>query len=91
MRTHKTLHKLYEVAFGELRNAARAAGMSIKKFMTSDHDSVEGKVLRRGTPGAFGATPPRQGLRSFWTKKRNLGVAGNARQRRFARRHPQHF
>ncbi len=80
------IHKLYETAFGGLREAARHAGVTIKALLTQD--PTTGKILRRGTPGAFGHDlRPTCGAK---TTRQGLRFPGNSRQRRFMRRHPQH-
>lgn len=93
MTTKNTLrlHRLYDVAFGAMREKARQLGVTLKSMAQSQE--YAGKVLRRGTPGAYGN---QGGLfvapwpdRTARTKR--FTCAGNSRQRRFARRHPQHF
>lgn len=94
MKTKTTLrlHKLYEVTFGALRQQADLLGTTLKAL--AQHNNYSGKVLRRGTPGAYGnpgwfpyAPWP---VRTARTPRR-FNCAGNSRDRRFFRRHPQHF
>lgn len=84
---HSKLHRLYDTAFGQLRERAKALGITLKAAAQSENYS--GKVLRRGTPGAFGFIL--KPAKSAKTDRRGCNAPGNARQRRFARRHPQHF
>jgi hypothetical protein len=85
------IHKLYDVAFGALRNQARLLGQTLKALAQANEYS--GKVLRRGTPGAFG----NQGgyFVAPWPDRtariKRYSCAGNSRDRRFMRRHPHHF
>lgn len=81
------LHKLYDIAFGALRTRARLMGVTLKRIAQAEDYS--GKVLRRGTHGAFGFKW--RPSKSAKTDRRGCEVGGNARDRRFARRHPQHF
>lgn len=87
MNTAKKLHQLYDIAFGHLRERARQLGCTLKAMAQADE--YKGKVLRRGTPGAFGfdLRPPKCAK----TNRRGCWTAGNSRDRRFARRHPNHF
>lgn len=80
-------HKLYTIAFGGFAERARALGVSIRQLVKASDYS--GKVLRRGTPGAFGYDL--RPAKSAKTDRRGYPSGGNARDRRFARRHPQHF
>lgn len=87
MKEARTLHGLYEVALGQFRDKARELGVSLKEI--AKLNDYSGKVLRRGTPGAFGFDlRPRQSAKS---DRRGFNAAGNSRDRRFARRHPNHF
>jgi hypothetical protein len=87
------IHLLYDMAFAMWRVKAKQLGVTLKAI--AQDKGYSGKVLRRGTPGAFGFDlRPRQhrervGLWGRSTEFRTK-VPGNARQRRFARRHPQH-
>lgn len=81
------LHKLYMIAFGQFSDMSKASGYTLKALAKGENYS--GKVLRRGTPGAFGwVMRPSRGAK---TDRRGCAVGGNSRDRRFARRHPQHF
>jgi hypothetical protein len=83
----KKLNDLYEQAFGSLREKARLLGITLKQLAQSQEYS--GKVLRRGTPGAFGFDlRPRKSAK---TDRAGYPCGGNSRQRRFARRHQSHF
>lgn len=83
----RTLHYLYDVAFGALRHKAQMLGATLKAI--AQNENYSGKVLRRGTPGAFGYDlRPRMSAK---TDRAGYPCGGNSRQRRFARRHPQHF
>lgn len=85
-KDHK-IHKLYNTAFRALRAKAKMLGISIRNLAKIENYS--GKVLRRGTPGALGVDlRPRKSAK---TDRRGCKVPGNSRNRRFARRHPQHF
>jgi CRISPR/Cas system CSM-associated protein Csm4 (group 5 of RAMP superfamily) len=55
MKTPKTIHQLYLIAFEEVRDKARMLGVTLKAIVKSQDYS--GKILRRGTPGAFGWVP----------------------------------
>lgn len=83
-----TVHKLYWTAFQHCREQARLLGVSLRNFVKTQ-TGYSGKVLRRGTPGAFGYNL--RPSRSAKTDRRGYNAPGNSRNRRFARRHPQHF
>ena len=85
--TARKIHDLYVTAFGGFADQAKALGVSIRKLVKESN--YVGKVLRRGTPGAFGhdLSP----AKSAKTDRRGCNAPGNARDRRFARRHPNHF
>jgi hypothetical protein len=87
MKTHSSIHKLYTVAFGAFTNKARELGVTLKQLVKQSDYS--GKVLRRGTPGAFGYDL--RPKKSAKTNRIGYKVAGNSRDRRFALRHPHHF
>ena len=90
-RSAFAVHRLYQVAFGRLlSDKSRTLGKTLKAIAQANEYS--GKVLRRGTPGAFGFVAPRptKGAARGW-RGRSLHAPGNSRDRRFARRHRQHF
>ena len=85
-RSGRTLHSLYLAAFGGFRERAKLLNLTLKAVAKAN--GYSGKVLRRGTPGAFGfkAKPKRTAK----TDRRGCNAPGNSRDRRFARRHPNH-
>src|ERR1043166_5622129 len=85
-RSASTLHKLYHVAFGQFGPQAKALGLSVRQLIRKAGYSSNGKVLRRGTHGAFGFDL--RPKKSAKTDRRGCNAPGNARDRRFARRHP---
>lgn len=85
--TNKTRYKLYMVAFSGWTEKARALGVTIRQLIKANNYS--GKILRRGVAGAFGFDL--RPIKSAKTNRRGCNAPGNSRDRRFARRHPQHF
>jgi hypothetical protein len=86
-RERRRQHKLYMIAFERLRELAKIYRTTIGKI--AQIRKVGGKPLRRGTPGAFGFDV--RPLRSARSNRRGFNVAGNSRDRRFAKRHSHHF
>jgi len=86
-----TLHQLYLNATALLRSKAATLGLSIRQYRQSTDGVTTGKRYRNGAPGAFGPVAPRPTKTARVDREKGQNPPGNARNRRFARRHPHHF